>query len=193
MMGLAAMAECDGQVANRVHQLMDAGILTGRDRKHFETQERFQPLKVDPVAALRDLIHHVQGDDHGAIELFQLKGQKQVALKVCRVDDIDDDVRTILQDIVARDDFLDGVRGEGINAGQIDHREEVRSAADHTDLFLDRDAWPVAGRLPCAGQPVEQGGFAAVGIARQCQMNVHVHSSGMTRMSDASFLRIDKL
>ena len=116
-----------------------------------------------------DGVHHVDTDDHRDVHLEDLGGHVEVAFEVGAVEDVDDDVRFLVQDEVPGDDFLGGIRRKGIDARKVDDFNAVpfllfigiiRSAS-----LLDGDARPVAdvGRGP--GQRVEEGGFATVGVA----------------------------
>lgn len=54
------------------------------------------------------------------MQFHQLGSQVKIPLQVGGIDDIDDRIRCIQRQIIARDDFLDCVWGERIDARQID-------------------------------------------------------------------------
>ena len=188
----ALAAQCDGHVADDVGE---AGALEHRfARTHFacgavrplhhllyaflfergnfddgDADCRFQLLRVKLVAALFYHIHHVEGDDDGNVDFHQLGGQVQVALEVGRVDDVDDAVRLFIDDEVAGDDLLGGVRREGIDAGQIDDGNGNGQFFIYALPFIDGDTRPVADVRRAARKGVEQRGFTAVRVARECE------------------------
>ena len=54
------------------------------------------------------------------MQFHQLGSQVEISLQIGGIDDIDDQIRCIQRKIIARDDFLDCVRGKRIDARQID-------------------------------------------------------------------------
>ena len=126
---------------------------------------RGEPFDVEPEAALRGEIAHVQRDDHRQRELFEVEHEPQV----CRVDDADDVLRRLLarepaEELIARDRFVERGRGQAVGARQIGHVEAtpVRPADERAFLALDGDARVVRDFLAAAGEPVEQRRLAAV-------------------------------
>jgi len=185
--------ERNGQDPDGIDQLEDTPVEFGGYGHDWHSQQGFEAFQMQEVPPLLDFIHHVQGHNHGPAEFFQLQGQVQVALEIAGIDDVDDHVRQIFQDVVASDDFLDRIRGQRIDPGQIDQGKQIGSAPDHTDFFLDRHTGPIACRLARAREAVEQGCFAAVGVAGQCQVDVHRRSSRSISIMAASRLRMDRL
>ena len=88
---------------------------------------------------------------------------------------------------IARDRFVEARGFEAVGAGQIEHA--VSAAADGADeaafLALDGDAGVVRDLLAAAGQPVEQRGLAAVGIADQREAEA-VRRAGAWRSSSSA-------
>ena len=63
--------------------------------------------------------------------------------------------------------LLHGVGGEGVDAGQVHNGHVPAIHMGHALLLLHRHAGPVAHILVGPGEGVEEGGFAAVGVAHQ--------------------------
>ena len=125
-----------------------------------------QLRRVDLVAVFLDDVHHVDGDDDRNAKLGQLGRQVQVALQVRAVDDVQNRVRALADQIVTGNDFLQRVRGKGIDARKVGD-DDVVMLFELAFLLLHRDARPVADELVGAGQRIEQRCFAAVRVARK--------------------------
>ena len=147
-------------------EFLDALALGCRDRHDRDAEQGLHRIDVDGAAIARELVHHVECEDHRAVELDELQRQVEVALDVRRVDDVDDARRLLAQDELARDDFLFSVRRHRVDARQVrDFR--VRVAADAAALLVDRDAREVADMLVRARQLVKERRLAAVLVARE--------------------------
>ena len=133
-------------------------------------------LRIDLVAVLFYDVDHVDRHDHRNAELDELRGEVQVAFEVRTVHDVQDRVRTLVDQIVSGNDLLQGVGGQGIDAGKV-RNDDVVVTFQLAFLLLDRDARPVAHELVGAGQCVEQRRFAAVRVAREGNANTHNTSS----------------
>ena len=94
-------------------------IFKRADFNDFTMQFPAQGVNVDPVAVLADQIHHVDGDDDGHAQLEQLCGQIQVTFNVGTVHNIEDGIGLLIDQIVSGDHFLQGIGGQGINAGKV--------------------------------------------------------------------------
>ena len=142
-------------------------------------QRLAQLLPVDLVPVLADQVDHVDRHHHGDAQLDELGGQVQVALHVGAVHDVQDGVGLLAHQVAAGHDLLQGIGGEGIDAGQVldDH---VLMALQLALLLFHRDAGPVAHVLVGAGQGIEQGGLTAVRVARQRNFDVHLCSPFQT-------------
>ena len=149
-----------------VHQLCHALVFGGDDGDHRDAQQLFHAVDVDGAAVAPDLVHHVQGQDHGHVQLQQLHGQVEVALDVGGVHDVDDPCGMLVENELPGDDLLVGVGGEGIDAGQVGD-QGLLVAPDAPALLVYGDAGEVAHMLVGPGELVEQGGFAAVLVAGQ--------------------------
>ena len=149
-----------------VHQFVDAFVFRRGKGHHGDAQLCLQLVHADGAAVGLHLVHHVERQHHGDAQFHDLHGQVQVALDVRAVDDVDDAVGLFVQQEVARDDLLVGIRRQRVDARQVgDGCLGVR--ADGAVLAVHRDAGEVADVLVCARELVEQRGFAAVLVAYQ--------------------------
>ena len=150
--------------------------LQGRGRQDLTAQRRAELLHVDFVTVLARDVDHVERDDHRNAQLGELRGQVEVALDVRRIHDVEDRVGLLADQIAARDDLLQRVGREGVNARQV-LDDDILRAAQPAFLLFDRDARPVAHILVAAGEVVEHGGLAAVRVARQGNLDGHSFAS----------------
>ena len=164
-------------------QFVDALILRGRDRHHRDAQGLLQRVYVDRAAVLAHLVHHVQRQHHGHVQLDQLACQVQVALDVRRVQDVDDAVGLAVQQEFPGHDLLAGVGRERVDARKVRDRG-LGVAANRAVLAVHRHAREVAHVLVGAGELVEQRGLAAVLVARQCK------ADGFARRDDLAGLDV---
>ena len=154
--------------------LHDALALQGGDLHDLAAQLAAQLVHVDLVAVLADHVHHVDGDDHRDAQLGQLGGQVQVTLQVGAVDDIQDGVGALVDQVITGHHLLQRVGGQRIDARQV-HNGHVLMLLQLALFLLHRYAGPVAHELIGAGQRVEQGGLAGVGVARQRDLDLFFH------------------
>ena len=156
-------------VQGMIHQLADTLVAGSANGDNRHAQQALEQVDVHGAAVGRHLVHHVERDNHRAIELHKLQRQVQVTLDVGGVDDIDDGVGVLVQDKLAAYDLLARVRRQRVNAGQIsDARLGV--VADGAIFAVDRHAGKVTDVLVGARQLVEQRGLAAVLVAGEGKM-----------------------
>ena len=159
---LCVLCRVDGGLG-RIH---DAGALERRDLNDLAAELAGELRRVDLIAVLAHHVHHVDGDDNRDAELGELRGQVQVSLEVRAVDEVQNSVRTLTDQVVSRDDFLQRIGRKGINAGKV-RDDNAAVLFQLAFLLLDRYARPVAYELVGAGERVEQRGFTAVRVARK--------------------------
>ena len=166
--GLAVL----GQSHRLFSGLHAALALQGAHLHDLAAQGRAQPGEVDGIAVLPHQVDHVHRHHHGQVQLNELGGEIQVPLDVGAVHDVEDGVGLLIHQIAAGHHFLQGVGGQGVNTGQVldDH---ILVALQLALFLFHRDAGPVAHVLVGAGQGIEQGGLAAVRIARQRDLEFH--------------------
>ena len=168
--GPAVLCRLDGGLGG----LGDAVALQRGDLHDPAAELTAQLLDVDAVPGSPHQVHHVQRDHHGDAQLGELGGQVEVALQVRGVHDVQDGVRLFLHEIIPGHHLFQRVGGKGIDAGQVG-QDDLFVNDQLALLFLHGDAGPVADKLVGAGQLVEQGGFAAVRVARQGNAQLFVH------------------
>ena len=152
------LAARDGQ--RLIHELRHALPLRRRDRHDGLAHL----LYVDGAAVGVHLVHHVQCQHHRHAQLEQLQRQVQVALDVRGVHDVDDAVRLLVDDKIARDDLLLRIRTQRVDARQVDDGAALL-VAHLAHLLVDGHARKVAHVLVGTGEGVEQRRLAAVLVA----------------------------
>ena len=155
-----------GHVNGMLYQLVHALVLGSRDGHHRHTQEGLQGVHVHGAAVLGDLVHHVEGDNHGNVQLHELRGEVEVALDVGGVNDVDDRVGLGVNDELAAHDLLARVGRKRVDAGQVCDRS-LRMAAHLAVLAVNGNAGEVAHVLVGARELVKERGLAAVLVAGQ--------------------------
>ena len=150
-------------------------VFQGAHLHHVAAQGLAQLFQIDFIPVFAHQVNHVHGNHHGDAQLDELGGQVQVALDVGAVHNVQNGIGLLVYQIAPGHHLLQGVGGQGIDAGQVldDH---VLVPFQATLFFLHGDAGPVAHVLAGAGQGIEQGGFAAVRVARQRDFNFHFRS-----------------
>ena len=167
---LASLGCSDGPL----HELVEVLVVESGDLDHRHAKHLGKLLRVDDVTALLQKVAHVEADDDRTSCLQDLGREVEVALEIRDVDEVDHGIRTISEKIVAGDDLLRRVRGEGVDARQVDKRHVlVFSPVCH--LLLDRDARPVADIAVRSGQLVEERGLAAVRVSRKTDIDAIRH------------------
>ena len=175
-----------GRLDRPVHQLLDTRAAQRRNGDDGDTDLAFERGGVDLVARLLHRVHHVEGDDHGNVDLHELRGEIEIALQIGRVDDVDDAVGALIQYVIARDDFLGRVGRERVDAGKVDDERGFRTLLIGTLPLFHRDTRPVAHICRGTRQKVEERRLAAVGIARQCKLlhfatSISTHAASVLR------------
>ena len=180
--GLRALCRADC----RLGSFHDAGALQRGDLDDLAAQLTAQLGGVDLVAVLADDVHHVDGDDDRNAQLGQLRGQVQVTLQICAVDDVQNRIGALGNQIVTCNDFFQRIRGKGVDAGKV-HDDDVVML-----LLLNRNAGPVADILVGAGQRIEQRCFAAVRVARKGNFDLLFHVTSPPCFSSLIEIRVIK-
>ena len=92
-----------------LQQALQSPTRLERGGNHRHTHQRAQRVDVETVATALQFIVHVQGTHHPQVHIHELGGEIEVALNVGGVDDVDDDVRGIVQQLLADIQFLRGI------------------------------------------------------------------------------------
>ena len=130
-----------------------------------------QFFNVDLISVFLYDVHHVDRNDHRDSQLCQLRGQVQITLQVCAVDDVQNSVGPLIDQIVSRYNLFQRIRRQGINTRKI-RDGYIMMLFSLPSFFLHRNAGPVPYKLVRARQRVEQRRFTAVRIA--CKRNSYV-------------------
>ena len=157
--------------AHRELEFDEAPAVDGFAGDDGDAEFLFEAGDVDGGTGGGGEVHHVDDEKHRPAEVENLVNEVEVSFEIGRVDDAEDavglgGVGAAAEEDVAGDGFVGGAGGEGIGAGQVDDGDGLAVLrVSGTDLFLDGDAGVVPDFLFQAGEGVEKGAFAAVGIA----------------------------
>ena len=159
---------------DRLAQFGEPLARAGDQRQHRHAQLLGQLHVINVVPILLRHIHHVQRDQRGMAQFDHLGGVVQVALQVRRIHHHHDhrgrgQLRQPVEQHVARNLLVQGLRAQAVGAGQIEHArvQPRRRAQQPAFLALHRHAGVVADFGAQTGQRVEQRRLAAVRIAGQ--------------------------
>ena len=157
----------------RRRSLVAAVALLGGDTDDLTVQRLPDAGEVNGVAVPLDDIHHIDGHHHRQPQFRELRREIEVALEVRAIYDVQDRVRLLLDEVLARDLLLQRIRRKRIDAGQV-LDDDVLFSPKPSLLLLDRHARPVADVLVGPSQRVEERGLARVRVA--CQGDFDRHS-----------------
>ena len=93
------------------YKLVNTFIFGSRNRHDRNSEQCLHVIDPDGAAIASDLVHHVEGENHRDIELDQLHREIQVSFYIRRIDNINDTLRLLTEDILARYDFFIGIWG----------------------------------------------------------------------------------
>jgi len=158
-----------GHLQDGVLEALDALLAVAHGGHHRASQEPLQGGQVDPQALLLGVVHHVQDEDHGPVQLQELGGEVEVALQVGGVQHVDDDVDAGVGHEQGGDALVLAAGGKRIGAGQVHDLHGTLGRLEGAAAAFDRDPRPVAYMVPGAGEGVEDGRFSTVGVARKRQ------------------------
>ena len=127
---------------------------TGANGDNRHAHQALEQVDVYGAAVGGHLVHHVERDNHGAIELHKLQCQVQVTLDVGGVNDVDDGVRALVEDELTAHDLFACVRRQGVNARQVGNAR-LGMVTDGAIFAVDSHAGKVTDVLVGARQLVE--------------------------------------
>ena len=153
-----------GHMHRMVDQFFDAFILRRGNRHHRNAQQFLHGIDVNTAAVAAHLIHHIEYQHHGHIQLHQLHGQIQISFNIRGIHDVDNALWLFVDDKLPGNNFLTGIGRQGINARQVGN-QRIRSAANRAAFSVHRHTGKIAHMLVGACQLIEQGGLAAVLVA----------------------------
>jgi hypothetical protein len=151
-------------------QLIETAPPRRHHRHHPGAEATPELARVETDPAVLGGVHQVQGDDHREPQLEDLGDQEEVAAQVRGVGHHEHDVRTLhalqtAEEHVERQELVRRVRGQRVEAGQVDELRLGLSQAEEAEVLLHGHAGVVADLLAQAGEGVEEHAFAGVGIA----------------------------
>ena len=150
-----------------VHQFMNADVLRRHQADHREAERGREDVRLDVDAVLLGHVAHVQADHQRHVQRQQLGGEIEAAFQRRRVHDRDHQIRLLADQVIPGDALLLGVGGQAVGAGQVDQVEGDAIVLEGAGLLFHRLAGPIAHVLAQAGEHVEHGGLADVGLAHQ--------------------------
>ena len=159
-----------------LEELVHASAIGEDGRNHRDTEEFAQFVVVDVIATLLGFIKHVEGADHADVHVYQLGGEIEIALQVAGVDDVDDDIRRMLDELLAHIEFFWRISREGIGTRQIYQIEVVAVEIGFAHLGIHGYTAIVAYAFVSTRSKVEEGSLAAVWISHQCHVDDAVES-----------------
>ena len=90
-------------------QLVDPLVGGRRDRNDRYAQQLFHLVDPDAAPVLSHLVHHIEGEHHGNVQLHQLHSQIHISLDVGRIRNIDDPPGMLAENKLSGDDLLTAV------------------------------------------------------------------------------------
>ena len=125
---------------------LNAGSFQCGDLYNLAAQFLFQFVDMYLIAGFLNQVHHVDGHDYGDTKLHNLCGQIQVTLNVGTINDVDDSIRSLVNQIVSGYNFLKGVGREGIDSRKV-HDDDIFMTFQFTFFLLYGYAGPVTNKL----------------------------------------------
>ena len=156
------------------HQFLHPLVSGGGNGNHRNLQNFFHFINQDGTAVLFHLVHHIESQHHGHVQLHKLHGEVQVAFQVGGIHNVDNGTGFLFQNEFTGNDFLTGIGRQGINSRKI-HHFTVRMAFDKTALPVYGNAGEIAHMLVGPGELVEKSGFPAVLVSCQRKNELPLH------------------
>ena len=153
-----------GHMKGMTDQFLNALVFGGGNGHHGNAQKLLQTVDLNGAAVVQNLVHHVQRQYHGNIQLNQLHGQVQISLNVGGVYNVDDAGGVLVQQKLPGDHLFAGVGGQGINSRQVGNHG-LAVPPNGAVFPVHGNAGEVAHMLIGAGELIEQRGFSAVLVA----------------------------
>ncbi len=162
----------------------------GGDHGHAELA--LQRLGIEDQAVALGHVDHVERDHHRQAQRGQLEREAQVIVEIGGIDHHDDRIGQLLacllaEQHVARHRLIGRGGVEAVGARQIEQLDRAAiGQRQPAGMTLDGDARIIADLLPRAGQRVEQGALAGIGIADERNQRRRVHGRGLTCIAEAT-------
>ena len=119
-----------------VEELLDARPCASYGRHYRHPDQFAQLLVVQLVATALQLVVHVQCHHHHHVHVDKLCGEVQVSFQVRAVYHVDDDVRHLLDDVLAHVNFFGRVSRERVRARQVHQAEAVSLEVEESLLGI---------------------------------------------------------
>ena len=159
------------EVDDDVEQFLDAFPAFEHGRYHRHAEQLSQFLVVNSIAPVFKLVKHVEGTHHAQVHVDELCGQVEVSFDVRGVNHIDDDVGSLLYNLLAYIQFFRTVCGERVGARQVHDVEFVPLKRSVSLLGVNSHARIVADPFVGARHEVEERCLSAVGVSHQCHVD----------------------
>ena len=106
---------------------------------HGHAYQFAQGQVIQFISASFQLVEHVESDDHAHVHVYQLSSEIKVALQIGGIHHVDDDVRRLVDDVLAHVEFLGRVGGERVGARQVNDAEVVALEVEVAFLSIHGD------------------------------------------------------
>ena len=95
-----------GHMDSMGNQFLDSLVFCSGNRDNRDAKSLFHLVHEHRTAVFAYLIHHVEGQYHRNVEFHQLHRQIQVSFDICRIYNIDDAARMLVQNEIPGDDLF---------------------------------------------------------------------------------------
>ena len=158
-------------------QLSNAFIFGGRNGHHRNSQHIFHLINADGPAVSSHLIHHIERQHHGHIQLHQLQSQIKVPLNIGGIYNINNPFGVFVQNERPGHHFLAGIGRHRINPRKVCD-QGIAVSFDYAVFPVHSDTGKIPHMLICPCQLVKQCGFSAILIPCQGKRQNHVICQG---------------
>ena len=140
-----------GGLNRGLRRFPDAGTLQGGNLNDPASQPVGKVCRIQFVAVFPDHVHHIDRDHYRNPQLRQLGGQVKIPFQVGPVNNVQDCVRTLVDQVIPGDNLFQRIGGQAVNPGQVGNRNSV-VLFQFPFFFFHGDARPVSDKLVGAGQ-----------------------------------------
>ena len=131
---------------------------------HRYAKQLRQFIQIDVVTSFLSLIKHVESNHHTHMHINQLRSQIEVPLQVGGVYHINDNIRSMLDQLLPNIQFLRRVSRQGISAWQVDQVELIPFILSMPLLSIHGHSGIVTHSFMGTTSEIEQGRLATVRI-----------------------------
>jgi len=141
---------------HRVQQGGQAALLNSGGGRHLDAEHHFHTRHIDAVSFRLRFVDDVERHHHRDAQLHELHRQVEIALQVGGVHHVDDQIGTLVDQVVAGDDLLLGIGGKRVGAWQVHQTDISAPMLEGRFFLLHRDTGPVTHMEPCARYGVDK-------------------------------------